>query len=59
MTQSVVCGSDMCFAPSHASGKERDSESELDDFGARYYSSSMGRYMSPDWVAKAMPVRRG
>ncbi|MGB8661128.1 MAG: RHS repeat-associated core domain-containing protein [Candidatus Acidiferrum sp.] len=29
-------------------GKERDSESGLDDFDARYYSSSMGRFMSPD-----------
>jgi RHS repeat-associated protein len=29
-------------------GKERDSESGLDNFGARYNSSSMGRFMSPD-----------
>ena len=29
-------------------GKERDSESGLDYFGARYYGSSMGRFMSPD-----------
>jgi RHS repeat-associated protein len=29
-------------------GKERDSESSLDNFGARYDSSSMGRFMSPD-----------
>jgi len=25
-------------------GKERDSESRLDEFGARYYASSMGRW---------------
>ena len=31
-------------------GKERDNESGLDDFGARYNSSSMGRFMSPDPV---------
>ena len=37
-------------------GKERDSESGLDYFGARYYSSNMGRWMSPDWSAKAEPV---
>ena len=37
-------------------GKERDVESDLDYFGARYYASSMGRYMSPDWSAKAEPV---
>jgi RHS repeat-associated protein len=30
-------------------GKERDAESGLDYFGARYYASSMGRWMSPDW----------
>ena len=30
-------------------GKERDTESGLDYFGARYYGSSMGRFMSPDW----------
>ena len=29
--------------------KERDNESGLDYFGARYYGSSMGRWMSPDW----------
>ncbi len=30
-------------------GKERDTESGNDYFGARYYASSMGRYMSPDY----------
>jgi RHS repeat-associated protein len=30
------------------SGKERDTESGNDYFGARYYASSMGRFMSPD-----------
>jgi len=29
-------------------GKERDSESGNDYFGARYYASTMGRFMSPD-----------
>ena len=29
-------------------GKERDFESGLDYFGARYYGSSTGRFMSPD-----------
>jgi RHS repeat-associated protein len=37
-------------------GKERDSESGNDYFGARYYSSAMGRFMSPDWSAKVEPV---
>jgi RHS repeat-associated protein len=29
-------------------GKERDTESGLDNFGARYYSSQFGRFMTPD-----------
>lgn len=40
----------------HFTGKERDAESGLDYFGARYYASSMGRFMSPDWSAKQEPV---
>lgn len=34
----------------HFTGKERDAESGLDYFGARYNSSSMGRFMSPDFT---------
>ena len=41
---------------SRYTGKERDAESGNDYFGARYYASSMGRFMSPDWSAKAEPV---
>jgi RHS repeat-associated protein len=39
-------------------GKERDSESGNDYFGARYYASSMGRFMSPDpgWFMEADPT---
>ena len=37
-------------------GKERDTESGNDYFGARYYASSVGRFMSPDWSEKAQPV---
>jgi RHS repeat-associated protein len=37
-------------------GKERDSESNLDYFGARYYLNALGRFMSPDWSAKVEPV---
>jgi RHS repeat-associated protein len=40
----------------HFTGKERDIESGNDYFGARYYSSAMGRWMSPDWSAKTEPV---
>jgi RHS repeat-associated protein len=41
-----VSGSD----PNHYkfTGKERDSESGMDNFGARYDSSTMGRFMTPD-----------
>jgi RHS repeat-associated protein len=37
-------------------GKERDTESGNDYFGARYYTSAMGRFMSPDWSANVEPV---
>ena len=40
----------------HFTGKERDTESGNDYFGARYYASTMGRFMSPDWSAKVEPV---
>jgi RHS repeat-associated protein len=44
-TTSGSCGDP---SPMHFTGKERDSESGLDNFGFRYYGSSMGRFMSPD-----------
>ncbi|MDQ2843139.1 MAG: polymorphic toxin type 33 domain-containing protein [Acidobacteriota bacterium] len=34
--------------PPLLSGKERDAESGLDYFGARYYGSALGRFTSPD-----------
>ena len=37
-------------------GKERDAETGLDFFGARYYSSGVGRWMSPDWAEKPEDV---
>jgi RHS repeat-associated protein len=37
-------------------GKERDAESGLDNFGARYDASSLGRFMTPDWAAKGTAV---
>ena len=42
--------------PFKFTGKERDTESGLDYFGARYYASSMGRWMSPDWASKPEAV---
>ncbi len=35
--------------PLHFTAKERDTESGNDYFGARYYASTMGRFLSPDW----------
>jgi RHS repeat-associated protein len=40
----------------HFTGKERDTESGNDYFGARYLSSSAGRWLTPDWSAKVTPV---
>src|SRR5205807_48332 len=37
-------------------GKERDSETGLDYFGARHYSNSLGRFITPDWSAVPVPV---
>ena len=37
-------------------GKERDGESGLDWFGARYLSGAQGRWTSPDWSGRAEPV---
>ncbi|MBZ5695909.1 MAG: RHS repeat-associated core domain-containing protein [Acidobacteriia bacterium] len=37
-------------------GKERDTETGNDDFGARYYSSRIGRWLSSDWSSVPVPV---
>src|SRR5262249_44736534 len=37
-------------------GKERDSETQLDYFGARYYSNGLGRWISADWSATPVAV---
>jgi RHS repeat-associated protein len=37
-------------------GKERDTETQNDDFGARYYSWRFGRWLSADWSAVPAPV---
>ena len=37
-------------------GKERDTETGNDDFGARYYSNRFGRWLSSDWSAVPAPV---
>ncbi len=37
-------------------GKERDTETGNDDFGARYYTSRLGRWLSADWSSVPAPV---
>jgi RHS repeat-associated protein len=40
----------------HFTGRERDVESGNDFFLARYYNSTTGRFLTPDWSLKAEPV---
>lgn len=47
-TTSLMTAFHVCVFEYKFTGKERDKESGLDYFGARYYGSSMGRFMSPD-----------
>jgi RHS repeat-associated protein len=58
MTQTTSCTTalNVCAFAYCYTGKERDSESGLDMFGARYYGSSLGRFMTPDWAAKPVTV---
>jgi RHS repeat-associated protein len=37
-------------------GKERDTETGNDDYGARYYTSRFGRWLSADWSSVPVPV---
>jgi RHS repeat-associated protein len=37
-------------------GKERDPETNNDDFGARSYASAYGRFLSADWSSTPSPV---
>ena len=57
MTVSSVCATKVRLSRSRCTGKERDTESGNDYFGARYYASAMGRFLSPDWSAKVEPVQ--
>ena len=41
---------------SRSTGKERDAETGLDYFGARYFSGAQGRFTSPDWSAVPQAV---
>jgi RHS repeat-associated protein len=47
-----------CGAANHYKfeGKERDAETQNDDFGARYYTWRFGRWLSADWSNVPAPV---
>jgi RHS repeat-associated protein len=56
----LVCtGSTTYPTEHHFTGKERDTESGNDYFGARYYASSMGRWMSPDFSESPVGIPYG
>jgi RHS repeat-associated protein len=46
-------------SPKHFTGQFRDPESGLDYFGARFYSSIQGRFLTPDWSATPQAVPYG
>jgi RHS repeat-associated protein len=52
----LTCTNVLDVSPLHYTGKQRDTETNLDYFGARYYSSGMARWMSPDWADKPTTV---
>jgi RHS repeat-associated protein len=58
MAQSATpAGTSACSpTPDFLTGKPRDTESNLDAFGARYFSSMYGQWMSPDWSAEPVAV---
>ncbi len=45
-----------CLQDYKFEGKERDTETGNDDFGARYYRSNLGRWLSADWSSVPAPV---
>jgi RHS repeat-associated protein len=43
-------------SPMHFTGQQRDTETNLDYFGGRFYASAMGRFVTPDWDGKPVTV---
>ena len=59
--QSLVFGDGFSCTGSDASvlhfmGKEHDAESDLENFGARYYNSRYARFVTPDWSDDPEPI---
>ena len=59
--QSLVFGDGFSCSGSDASvlhfmGKEHDAESDLENFGARYYNSRYARFVTPDWSSVPAPI---
>jgi RHS repeat-associated protein len=52
----ATTGSCSDISTRHFTGKFHDAETNLDDFGARYYSSQFGRFVSADWSAVPVAV---
>ncbi len=46
----LECNGSADPSPHHLTGKERDTESGLDYFGARYYANALGIFVTPDPV---------
>lgn len=55
-TDSSTTALHVCAFAYRFTGKERDAESGLDYFGARYYASAAGRFMTSDWSATPSAV---
>jgi RHS repeat-associated protein len=53
---SVACYTPTTEPRQKFTGKERDAETGLDYFGARYMSAAQGRFTSPDWSETPQPV---
>jgi RHS repeat-associated protein len=49
----AICGAVTAGQPKRFTGKERDAETGLDYFGARYYGSKIGRFTTVDPVLNA------
>jgi RHS repeat-associated protein len=53
---SVACYTPTTEPRQKFTGKERDTETGLDYFGARYMSAAQGRFTTPDWSETPQPV---